>query len=109
MSLSPSPSDNLIVVDGITIEKPLDVLKLATPKLQEEGYRLLARKWYESQPSFMKRGKDRFDILISYDDAKDKVLWNNFPLPNSRRLHSNCKRDEHLGKMILVLMVKNES
>jgi glycosyltransferase involved in cell wall biosynthesis len=96
-------------VEGINISTYTDILKLPTNKAKEKGFRAFAEYLYEQQPSFMKRGAERFNCLISYDAEKNCILWDGEPIPGSQRLHSNCKPGEHFGKVVLVLMVKNES
>lgn len=98
-----------IIVDGITLNTYLDVMKLTTNKAKEQGFRAMAEHKYNAQPSFMKRGTDRWNFLIAYDPIADKILWDEHPIPGSMRLKTNCQPNERLGKVVLVLMVKNES
>ena len=98
-----------VKVDDIEIQTYGDIVKLPTNKLKEQGFRAYAQYLYETQPSFMKRGAQRFECFISFDHKQNSILWDGHPIPSSKLLRSNCKPGEHLGKVVLVLMVKNES
>ena len=95
----------------LKIEKPLDILRVQNLKEREQEFKKFAQKWYEDQPVFMKRGKERFDALVEYDTKENKITWDGKILPGTSQWKSNQENmtNDKKPKVVLVLMVKNES
>jgi hypothetical protein len=91
------------------LNNPGEAAKILDLEIQFKALQRLAKRRYDAQPACFSRGKDRFDSRIVYDEKKDVILWNNQELNGSRRLKSNVQKGEHMGAIIMVLMVKNES
>jgi glycosyltransferase involved in cell wall biosynthesis len=94
---------------SLVLNIPLDGMKIASHVKRERAWRRLALRLYNEQPSFMKRGKGRFDALVNYDPVRDVITWDGHALPNTKCWKTNCKVGERFGKVVLALMVKNES
>jgi len=88
--------------------KPMDGLSEPNHKRRERGWKALAKKLYAEQPAFMKRGKGRFDGVVEYDSKADAITWDGKPLPETKLWKTNAP-EKYLGKIVLCLMVKNES
>jgi glycosyltransferase involved in cell wall biosynthesis len=94
---------------GAELLNPIDGLKITNHRQRMRAWRKMARKRWMSQPNCFERGKSRWHGKVEYNSWKDKITWNGHPLPGSRCWKSNAMPGEHLGKVILVLMMKNES
>jgi len=97
---------------GDYIESPMDGFLINDHGRRERAWRNLAQRWYDKQPSFMDRGKQRWHARVEYDHQTDTVTWNKKSLPNSRLWKStfdHSKPKTRLGQVMLVLMEKNES
>lgn len=85
-------------------------MKISDHDCRERAFRQLAKHLYENQPSFMERGKNRFQATVSFDAAKNRVTWNGFALQETSCWKTTEPHHEtKLGTIIVALMVKNES
>jgi hypothetical protein len=97
------------------IERPMEGMEIADLELRERAWRKLAKRLYDAEPEFMERGKRRWQGRVRYCVDRDRVLFNDKPLPNSRLWRSTFDHREtggrppNMGKVIMVLMEKNES
>lgn len=94
---------------GITIERPIEGLKIKSHRARMRAWRKLARRLYAAEPAAFTKGKERWNGLVTYDAWKDRICWNGHGLPGTRCWKSNSLPGEHLGRTVLVMIFKNEA
>lgn len=94
---------------GAALGNPTEGLSIPNHRERMRAWRKLARRRHGEEPAAFSKGKERWNALVTYDSWRDKVLWNGTPLPGSRCWKSNALPGEHMGKVVLVLMFKNEA
>jgi hypothetical protein len=104
--------------------RPMDALEIKDLIQRQKAWETLAKTMHEAQGSVFGRGKNRFNVFVSYDSESNRIQWNGKPLEGSFCWRTNLpqeslcpltsqksKNPQYVppAKVCLVLMVKNES
>jgi len=91
---------------------PMDILKLySTPHEREEAFRNMAKEFHKKEPMFLKK-QSRRTAKVEYNHKENCLYWGEALIPGGSGWKSTENFDsssQRLGRIVLVLMVKNEA
>jgi glycosyltransferase involved in cell wall biosynthesis len=93
-----------------SLEKPSDIMiRFASPSQREDAFRNMAQEYHAREPVWLKK-QLRNSSRIEYQQKENRIYWGNYVIPDSFGWKSTEDfARNHLGQIVLVLMVKNEA